>query len=70
VSQQLTFAGKFGHAHVDLLNGLWSVTLDGRRDWYASKDEACRVAISLAHMGEPPVGIVSLLELSRKKRAQ
>lgn len=70
MSQQLTFAGKFGRTHVDYLNDLWAVTLDGKRDWYATKDDACRVAISLAHHGRPPSDIVSLLELSRLRRAQ
>jgi hypothetical protein len=70
VSQSLTFAGKFGFALVDRKNDLWRVEWDGRHDWYIAKDDACRVAISLAHNGEPPEGIVSLLELSRMKRAQ
>ena len=70
MSQSLTFAGRFGPALVDFRNDLWRVEFDGRHDWYVDKDDACRVAISLAHNGKAPEGIVSLLELSRMKRAQ
>lgn len=68
MTQGLTFAGKFGRSDVDFRNDLWRVAWDGRVDWYASKDEACKVAISLAHNGHAPDNIVSLLDRSLQHR--
>lgn len=68
MTQGLTFAGKFGRTNVDFKNDLWRVEWDGQVDWYASKDEACKVAISLAHNGRAPANIVSLLDRSLQHR--
>lgn len=71
MTQGLTFAGKYGRAEVDFKNDLWRVVFDGRNDWYASKQDACQVAIGLAHKGAAPGHIVSLLDLAaRQRRAQ
>jgi hypothetical protein len=50
----LTFAGSFGRAEVSFRNELWHVAYNGRDDPYAHLDQACSVAISLAHHGVPP----------------
>lgn len=68
MTQGLTFAGKHGRADVDYRNELWRVQWDGNVDWYASKDDACKVAISLAHNGRAPDNIVSLLDRSLQQR--